>query len=237
MLRAIAVRAAALYVFGTVLIGQAAAVYPGGVLEDPAVRILTELGAEVERTAITAAVARDSVPEPAMAELKRQASRVAAAVGRSFGVAEWRLGNRVEGPGRAVYFHGRTAAGDQATAVAWHGPEGGGWAAALIRTGPSSGTAAARLRLARAVAQAAGVPPRLADTGIAVRGTAWDRTQAVLEAMLAGGAGGRMDGLVRRRLARGLDIELEPADGGTRVCAASAMAGEPAWKLASEVMW
>ena len=222
MIRAAALRVAALAVLGLLAAGQLRAVSRDGLLEDPAPRLLAALGGEAERAAVVAALPLSADGPGTMAALKRDALAAAGPVARTLGVADWRLGNRVDGPSQTVFLDGRTRQGGQVRVVAWQDSQARGVALALVQTGALPALGVHRRQLARALAAPFGVRPSAVATAVEVRGFVHGREPAAA-------------GLPDRWTS--LPVAVFPARGGSRVVIGELAAGPARPDLFGEVVW
>lgn len=113
MIRCALRRVLAMGLFWALITQQIAAVVDGGVLNDSAARVVAFAGADVEHFVVHAAYGlvdkEFSRAPPTMADLKRDATAVAASVAKRWPVSEWTVGNWVTEDARTVFFIGPVA--------------------------------------------------------------------------------------------------------------------------------
>ncbi|HEY8496954.1 MAG TPA: hypothetical protein VIK98_07995 [Limnochordales bacterium] len=231
MIRTAVMRTAVLTALWLALARQVPAVTEGGILREPAQRVLAALGGDPERVLIVAAATRRAPDGVAMADLKREAQGVARRLERLYGVEGWRLDNGVETGGHLVFLDGRTRTGGQLRVVAWFAGGHRGTVAALVQPGEMASAAAARRGLVREVARALGLRPSALDSAVEVAGFVAGKAGADVEAELARNSAGR------RRSGGELPVALEASTSGSRVVIGSVAVGPAELDVLGDVVW
>ncbi|MFO7310974.1 MAG: hypothetical protein C0P61_002800 [Bacillota bacterium] len=231
MMRTAMMRTAVLAALWLALARQVPAVTEGGVLREPAQRVLTALGGDPERVLMVAAATRPAPDGAAMADLKREAQGVARRLERVYGVEGWRLDNRVEAGGRLVFLDGRIGTGGQLRVVAWHAAGHRGTVAALVLPGEMTAAAAARRELVRQVARALGLRPSALDSAVEVSGFVAGKPATEVEAELARKFAGR------RPTGWELPVAVEASTSGSRVVIGSVAAGPAEVDVLGDLVW